>query len=58
VSKVAIQSLPSCVVDATRLASRLGLTLQEIALHRFPDGEMRVTVGQAASTTVIHASLD
>ena len=57
-SKVAIQSLPSCVGDATRLASRLGLALQEIALHRFPDGEMRVTVGQAASTTIIHASLD
>ena len=57
-SKVAIQSLPSCVSDAKRLASRLGLTLQEIALHRFPDGEMRVTVGRAASTTIIYASLD
>jgi ribose-phosphate pyrophosphokinase len=58
VSKVAIQSLPSCVSDANRLASRLGLSLQEIALHRFPDGEMRVTVGRAASTTIIYASLD
>jgi ribose-phosphate pyrophosphokinase len=58
VSKVAIQSLPSCVSDAKRLASRLGLTLQEIALHRFPDGEMRVTVGRAASTTIVYASLD
>ena len=57
-SKVAIQSLPSCVSDANRLASRLGLSLQEIALHRFPDGEMRVTVGRAASTTIIYASLD
>lgn len=27
-------------------------------MHRFPDGEMRVTVGEAASTTVIYASLD
>jgi ribose-phosphate pyrophosphokinase len=36
----------------------LGLPLQEIALHRFPDGEMRVTVGPAAATTVIYASLD
>ena len=57
-SKVAIQSLPSCVSDANRLASRLGLSLQEIALHRFPDGEMRVTVGRAASTTIVYASLD
>ncbi len=27
-------------------------------MHRFPDGEMRVTVGPAASTTIIYASLD
>jgi len=58
VSKLAIHSLPSCAGDAKRLASRLGLALQEISLHRFPDGEMRVTVGQAASTTIIYASLD
>ena len=57
-SKVAIQSLPSCVSDAKPLASLLGLSLREIALHRFPDGEMRVTVGRAASTTIIYASLD
>ncbi len=57
-SKLAIQSLPSCAGDARRLASLLGLPLQEIALHRFPDGEMRVTVGPAAATTIIYASLD
>ncbi len=27
-------------------------------MHRFPDGEMRVTVGQAAPTTIVYASLD
>jgi ribose-phosphate pyrophosphokinase len=58
VSKVAIQSLPSCASDAKRLALLLDLPLQEIALHRFPDGEMRVTIGRAASTTIIYASLD
>jgi ribose-phosphate pyrophosphokinase len=58
VTRIAIQSLPSCASDAKRLASLLGLPLQEIALHRFPDGEMRVTVGPAASTTIIYASLD
>lgn len=57
-TRIAIQSLPSCASDAKRLASLLGLPLQEIALHRFPDGEMRVTVGPAASTTIIYASLD
>ena len=29
-----------------------------IAVHRFPDGELRVTVGPAAATTIIYASLD
>ena len=57
-SKVAIQSLPSNFSDAKRLATLLGLPLQEIALHRFPDGEMQVTVGPAATTTIIYASLD
>ena len=55
---VAIQSLSSGASDAKRLAALLGLPLREIALHRFPDGEMRVTVGPAASTTIIYASLD
>jgi ribose-phosphate pyrophosphokinase len=58
VSNLAIQSLPSCFGDAGRLGSLLGLPVQEIALHRFPDGEMRVTVGRAAPTTIIYASLD
>ena len=57
-SEAAIQSLPSGAADAQRLAARLGLPLQEIALHRFPDGEIRVTVGHAASTTIIYAPLD
>ena len=30
----------------------------EIAIHRFPDGEMRVTVGPASAVTIIYASLD
>ena len=55
---VAIQCLPTGAGDARRLAARLGLPLREIALHGFPDGEMRVTVGPAASTTIIYASLD
>ena len=55
---VAIQSLASCAGDARRLAALLGLPWREIALHRFPDGETRVTVGPAASTTIIYAPLD
>lgn len=57
-SKVAIQCLPSGASEAKRLAARLGLPLHEIAVHRFPDGEIRVTVGPVASTTILYASLD
>jgi len=58
VTAVVIQCLPTGAGDARRLAALLGLPLREIALHGFPDGEMRVTVGPAASTTIIYASLD
>lgn len=57
-STVAIQSLPSGSDAAKRLAARLGLGCEEIAFHRFPDGELRVTVGPAAATTILYASLD
>lgn len=53
-----IQSLPSAIADATRLAARLGLPAHEIALHRFPDGELRVSVGPAAATTILYVPLD
>jgi ribose-phosphate pyrophosphokinase len=54
----AIQWLPACVGIGRALAERLGVPGHEIALHRFPDGELRVTVGQAAPTTIICCSLD
>ncbi|TPQ32476.1 phosphoribosylpyrophosphate synthetase [Bradyrhizobium guangdongense] len=57
-SGIAFQSLPFGGDAARRLASRLGLPCHEISLHRFPDGELRVTVGPAAPTTILHASLD
>ncbi|TAK48594.1 MAG: ribose-phosphate diphosphokinase [Xanthobacteraceae bacterium] len=57
-TRIAIQCLPSSARDARRLAARLGISLHEIELHRFPDGELRVTVGAPASTTIIYASLD
>lgn len=57
-TRAAIQSLPSAIADATRLAARLGVPTHTIEVHRFPDGELRVTVGPAATTTVVYASLD
>ena len=58
VNAAIIQSLPSSSRDAARLAARLGIPFHEIAIHEFPDGEIRVTAGPAAPTTIIYASLD
>ena len=56
---ISIQYPPSAAAaDAIRLASKLGVAAHAIALHRFPDGEMRVTVGPSTSTTIVYASLD
>lgn len=56
-SDIAIQYLPISAFDAKCLASHLGVAAHEIALHHFPDGEMRVTVGPATSTVIVYASL-
>jgi ribose-phosphate pyrophosphokinase len=58
VSKAALHCLPSGVADARRLAARLDLPLHEIELHPFPDGEIRITTGPAAATSILYASLD
>ena len=57
-TRVTIQSLPSGTRDAARLASRLGITTQEIAIHRFPDGELRVSVAPTTRVSIIYAPLD
>jgi ribose-phosphate pyrophosphokinase len=57
-SAISIQALPSSAGNAARLAARLGVPMHEIAVHAFPDGEIRVTIGPAAPTTIIYASLD
>ena len=54
----AIHGLPSSTRDAAALAGRLGVPFHEIAIHPFPNGEIRITVGPAAATTVIYTSLD
>jgi len=53
-----LQYLPASATQAKRLVERLGLAAHEISLHSFPDEEMRVTVGPAAPTTIVFASLD
>jgi ribose-phosphate pyrophosphokinase len=53
-----MQCLPPSVGEARRVADRLGVALHDIAVHRFPDEELRITVGPAAATTIVFASLD
>ena len=43
---------------AARLAAALGLNVDEIAVHRFPDGEALVRIPSAAQTVLIYRSLD
>jgi len=57
-TRIAIQSLQSGATDAARLATRLRCPVNTITVHRFPDKELRVTVGPAAPTTILYASLD
>jgi ribose-phosphate pyrophosphokinase len=53
-----MQCLPSSAGEARRVADRLGVVLHDVAVHRFPDEELRITVGPAAATTIVFASLD
>jgi ribose-phosphate pyrophosphokinase len=53
-----IQSLPSGALDAARLGARLGVSVGEIAIHRFPDEELRVTVAPPSPLTIVYGSLD
>ena len=53
-----VQSLPDGAAVAAQLAARLGLARHAIDVHRFPDGELRVTAGPAAGTTILYVPLD
>jgi ribose-phosphate pyrophosphokinase len=55
---VAVHSLPSAARDAALLAKRLNVPLHEIGVHRFPDGELRVTVAAAAAMSILYMPLD
>jgi ribose-phosphate pyrophosphokinase len=58
VSRAVIQSLPEGAADAARLAKRLDVPMHAIDVHRFPDGELRITVAPAAATTILYIPLD
>jgi ribose-phosphate pyrophosphokinase len=56
--RCAAQWLPTSDHFGPRLAEALGIAGHEITLHRFPDGELRATVGPAAATTIVCCSLN
>ena len=53
-----VQELPSGLAEARRVAARRGAAAHEIAVHTFPDGEIKVRVAPPSSTTLVYASLD
>lgn len=55
---IVIQALPTSLVEAELLAVRLGVTADEISVHTFPDGEIRVTVKRAPAVAIVYVSLD
>lgn len=57
-SDCVLQCMPWAAREARQLAGRLDLGMNTIAVHRFPDEEMRVTVGAAAPTTILYTPLD
>jgi ribose-phosphate pyrophosphokinase len=58
VSTAAIQCLAGARDDAQRLGARLGIPVHTITQHRFPDGEIAVTVGPSTATTILYVPLD
>ena len=53
-----LQCLAAAAGDGQRLAAQLGVPMHVIDVHRFPDGELKVTVGPAAATTILYMPLD
>ena len=57
-SGAVLQSLTEGAADAARLAKLIGVPIHVIDVHRFPDGELRVTVGPPAATTILYMPLN
>ena len=55
---IAIHCLPEGAADARRLAACLAAPCHEMAIHAFPDGELRVTAWPAAAVSIVYAPLD
>jgi len=53
-----LQSFAHGSMHAIELAEALGVSFGEIDVHRFPDGESRVTVAPPATVTILYCPLD
>jgi ribose-phosphate pyrophosphokinase len=58
VTAALIHALSSAAGDAKRLGDSLGIATHDIAVHGFPDGELRVTVAAASPVAIVYAPLD
>jgi ribose-phosphate pyrophosphokinase len=58
VTAALIHALSSAAGDAKRLADSLGIATHDIAVHAFPDGELRVTVAASSPVAMVYAPLD
>lgn len=55
---VAIFALDQNRPHAEDLASTLAVPVYDLRLHRFPDGELKLTIGGTAETTILYLPLD
>lgn len=55
---LSLHGFPESAAAAARLAAALGASFCEIKVHRFPDGESRVTAAGVGATAIIYRSLD
>lgn len=56
--KCQLQYLPGSAKPAIDLAAILGIEAAPVSVHRFPDGELRVTASTPDPTTVLYAAFD
>ncbi len=56
--KCQLQYLPGSAKPAIDLAAILGIEAAPVSVHRFPDGELRVTISTPDPTTVLYAAFD
>lgn len=54
----AVFTLAETGTEAEALAAALGVPVFGLALHRFPDGEIKLTLGGAAEVALLHLPLD